>query len=308
MILLWGIPEDAPLVVVQSALEQRGAPVLFLNQHAIRDTSLNVCVGSEISGVLRVGSRSCNLEDVSAAYVRPYESRRFLNGRKGQTGSAAWRHAIEIDEALSAWLELTPALVVNRLMAMASNSSKPYQARQIRSFGFQVPDTLITTEPAAALEFWERHETVIYKSISGVRSIVSRLTPNTVNRLKDVKWCPTQFQEYIPGTDIRVHIVGTAVYACEIMSDADDYRYASQQGGTIDFRSYDLPDEYADRCRRLTRDMGLLVAGIDLRRTPDGRWYCFEVNPSPGFTFFQEHTGHPIGQSVAELLMDGSVA
>ena len=46
MILLWGIPEDAPLVVVQSALEQRGASVLFLDQHAIQDTSLDVCVGS----------------------------------------------------------------------------------------------------------------------------------------------------------------------------------------------------------------------------------------------------------------------
>ena len=308
MILLWGIPEDAPLVVVQSALEQRGVPVLFLDQHAIQETSLDVCVAAAITGLLRVGSRSCNLEEVSAAYLRPYESSRFLNGRKGYARDAAWRHAVEIDQALSAWLELTPALIVNRLTAMAGNSSKPYQARHIRSFGFQVPDTLITTEPAAALEFWERHGTVIYKSISGVRSIVSRLTPSAVNRLKDVKWCPTQFQEYIPGTDIRVHVVGTTVYACEIMSDADDYRYARQQGGTIDFRSYDLPDEYADRCRRLTRDMGLLVAGIDLRRTPDGCWYCFEVNPSPGFTFFEAHTGHPIGQSVAELLMDSSVA
>jgi glutathione synthase/RimK-type ligase-like ATP-grasp enzyme len=307
MILLWGIAEDAPLVAVQAALEQRGAPVLFLDQHAIGETSLDVCVGSEIRGVLRVGSGSCNLEDVSAAYVRPYESWRFLTGRKRQAGGAAWRHAIEIDQAISAWLELTPALVINRLTAMAGNSSKPYQGRQIRSFGFQVPDTLITTDPAAALEFWERHGTVIYKSISSVRSIVSRLTPRAVNRLKDVKWCPTQFQEYIPGTDIRVHVVGTTVYACEIMSNADDYRYARRQGGTIDFRSCDLPEEYADRCRRLTREMGLLVAGIDLRRTPDGRWYCFEVNPSPGFTFFETHTGHPIGQTVAELLMERSV-
>jgi hypothetical protein len=308
MILLWGIPEDAPLLMVQSALEQMGASVLFLDQHAIRETSLDLCVGSEISGVIRVGPRSCDLGEITAAYVRPYNSCRFVKDRNRQVGSAAWRHAREIDEALCAWLELTPALVVNRLTAMASNNSKPYQASSIRSFGFEVPDTLITTDPAAALEFWERHEAVIYKSISSVRSIVSRLTLNAVNRLKDVKWCPTQFQEYIPGTDIRVHVVGTMVYACEIMSDAEDYRYARQQGSTINFRSYDLPDEYADRCRRLTRDMGLLVAGIDLRRTPDGRWYCFEVNPSPGFTFFQEHTNHPIGQAVAELLMDSSVA
>jgi D-alanine-D-alanine ligase-like ATP-grasp enzyme len=28
------------------------------------------------------------------------------------------------------------------------------------------------------------------------------------------------------------------------------------------------------------------VAGIDLRRTPSGEWYCFEVNPSPAYSWF----------------------
>jgi D-alanine-D-alanine ligase-like ATP-grasp enzyme len=52
--------------------------------------------------------------------------------------------------------------------------------------------------------------------------------------------------------------------------------------------------------------MGLLVAGIDLRRTPDGRWSCFEVNPSPGFTYYQDKTGHPIDQAIAELLLSAA--
>jgi glutathione synthase/RimK-type ligase-like ATP-grasp enzyme len=206
----------------------------------------------------------------------------------------------ELGRALSAWLELTPALVVNRLAAMASNSSKPYQGRQIRSFGFQVPDTLITTEPAAALEFWERHGPVIYKSISGVRSIVSRLTPTAVNRLKDVKSNPVQ--EYIPGTDIRVRR----------RDDGTPARLSTRRlsctaaGGTVDFRSYDLRKNIWTMPQ--ADGIWASMAGIDLRRTPDERWYCFEVNPSPGFTFFETHTGHPIGQSVAELLINRSVA
>jgi hypothetical protein len=36
-----------------------------------------------------------------------------------------------------------------------------------RQLGFDVPDTLVTTDPLAALEFWEQHEAVIYKSVSG---------------------------------------------------------------------------------------------------------------------------------------------
>jgi D-alanine-D-alanine ligase-like ATP-grasp enzyme len=53
---------------------------------------------------------------------------------------------------------------------------------------------------------------------------------------------------------------------------------------------------------RLATAIGLPSAGIDLRRTQEGRWYCFEVNPSPGFTFYQDATGQRIAEAVAILL------
>ena len=49
--------------------------------------------------------------------------------------------------------------------------------------------------------------------------------------------------------------------------------------------------------------MGLHLAGIDLRQTPRGEWYCLEVNPSPGFTYYEAVTGQPIAAAVAELLV-----
>jgi D-alanine-D-alanine ligase-like ATP-grasp enzyme len=49
--------------------------------------------------------------------------------------------------------------------------------------------------------------------------------------------------------------------------------------------------------------MGLPVAGIDLRHAPDERWVCFEVNPSPAFTFYEHATGQSIGAAIARLLM-----
>ena len=47
-----------------------------------------------------------------------------------------------------------------------------------------------------------------------------------------------------------------------------------------------LPGSVARRCVRMVHGMGLHVGGVDLRRRPDGGWVCFEVNPSPAFTFF----------------------
>jgi glutathione synthase/RimK-type ligase-like ATP-grasp enzyme len=165
---------------------------------------------------------------------------------------------------------------------------------------------LITTDPAAAQEFWTQHGTVIYKSISGVRSIVSRLTAEQARRFDDLVWCPTQFQQYIPGHDYRVHVVGHEVFACEIVCTADDYRYASHQGAGVDIRTHTPPKDVAESCRSLAASMDLLVAGIDLRRTPDGQWYCFEINPSPAFSYYQSATDQPIAEAIALLLDRGA--
>ena len=135
--------------------------------------------------------------------------------------------------------------------------------------------------------FWERHGTIIYKSISGVRSVVSRMQARDRTRLADLAWCPTQFQAWIPGGDYRVHVVGDSVFAVEVISDADDYRYAGSQGRSVTLRPCALPVDVAEAACGLSAELKLPLAGIDLRRTPDGEWYCFEVNPSPCFTYYE---------------------
>jgi glutathione synthase/RimK-type ligase-like ATP-grasp enzyme len=189
---------------------------------------------------------------------------------------------------------------------MASNSSKPYQAQRIRGHGFAVPDTLVTTDPAAADAFWQRHGEIIYKSVSGTRSRVARLRPEDVPRLQDVSWCPTQFQEYVPGREHRVHVVGGDVFACEVLSEADDYRYAPANEVTL--RACDLPVDVAARCRHLAADLSLPVAGIDLRLGPGGLWYCFEVNPMPAFSCYESAAARPISAAVARLLAGAAPA
>ncbi len=303
MILLWGLPEDDPLEAVFRVLQRSGSPVILVDQYEVLDSSLRLRVACEVEGVLRVGSQEVRLEQISAAYIRPYDSTGLLPGRTAHPQSSAYRHAREFDACLCAWLEMTPAWVINPMWAMAGNNSKPFQAAQIQAMGFQIPETLVTTDPEAVRSFRERHGRVIYKSLSGVRSIVSQLSPEHMARLGDITWCPTQFQQYVSGTDVRVHVVGDRLFACEILSDADDYRYAGQQGYSAEIRPCELPSEYVSRCLELSQAMGLPVAGIDFRRTSDDQWYCFEVNPSPGFTYFQEQTGQAIDQAIAELLL-----
>ena len=61
--------------------------------------------------------------------------------------------------------------------------------------------------------------------------------------------------------------------------------------------------EVAERCVALTADLGLEFAGIDLKITPDGEVYCFEVNPSPAYTYFSGQTKQPIPEALARHLV-----
>ena len=92
-----------------------------------------------------------------------------------------------------------------------------------------------------------------------------------------------------------------SVFTHRIRCEDDDYRYSERT--TIEPSKLDA--EVEEQCVKLTRNLGLVFAGIDLRRSVDGTWYCFEVNPSPGFTYFDHGTGN-ISLELAKLLAAAS--
>jgi ribosomal protein S6-L-glutamate ligase RimK-like protein len=299
-ILIWGLRGDSPLDGVLAALLELGANVFFLDQRRILESCVSLSVDGVLAGELQVGHQGVELASVAGVYLRPHDTRKVPALRDAAPGQSAWQHALAFDDALLAWLEICDGEVVNRPSAMAPNNAKPLQLRVIRDAGFSIPQTLVTNDRTAALEFRARYGCVVYKSISGTRSIVHRFDDSRLDRLTDLAACPTQFQEYISGLDHRVHVVGERVFACSIVSEADDYRYAS--GDSVQIHTCHLPDDIADNCVRMVASMGLRFAGIDLRRSPAGEWFCFEVNPSPGFTYFEDATGQPIADAVAQLL------
>ena len=304
MILLWGLTGDGPFDSVRAALERRGAMVALIDQRKILETSVELASAEEVRGVVTVRGKRVCLDDVRSVYWRTYDLRQ-LPSVVANNHSAAVPCAARVEEALVIWLEMTSACVVNRPSDMASNGSKPYQMRIIASNGFEVPPTLITTDPDAIRRFWTDSGSVIYKSLSGTRSVVARLADSHNERIQNVVWCPTQFQQYVPGRDHRVHVIGDDIFACEVISDAEDYRYAPPRGPAAQLRPVILPTDVAGLCVALARKLSLRLAGIDLRHTPDARWFCFEVNPSPGFTYYEAHTGQPIADAIASYLVAG---
>lgn len=312
MILVAGIPDEGPTASVIEALDEIGAAYAVFDQRRHAEAEITLEIGSDgqggsIGGVLAMPDASIPLDQLSGFFVRTMDDT-LLPGVSGLDPTApAARACRSLHDLLVQFADFAPCRVLNRPADMGSNFSKPYQAHAIRDVGFDVPETLITNDPAAARDYIEAVRAdggaVIYKSISGVRSIVQTVTEADLARLDRIRWCPTQFQRQVLGVDIRVHVVGQSAFAAEIVSDAADYRYAMRQvGAEPEFRAIELDRETHARCIALSARLGLPLAGIDLRRTPEGRYFCFEANPSPAFSYYEAKAGLPIGAAIARYL------
>lgn len=308
MILVCGGLADPVTELVCSRIEACGFPYRLLDLGAY-PSGFQVnwhWLGETPTGDIAGPDWKVDLDELTGVYVRYLgsEGRAPLPGVPDVSVPAV--HA-ECDAGLTLLFEELPCLVVNRLGGGMSNHSKPYQALIIEQCGLRTPPTLVTSDPDAVLEFRDAHGgEVIYKSLSGVRSIVRRIGPDQLARLPLLRHGPAQFQAFIPGDNVRVHTVGDRLFATRVRSDVVDYRYAKREGGDVDMTPFELPPAIADACRRVSRALDLALAGIDLKLTPDGDYYCFEVNPSPGFLYYEQHTGQPISLALAELLHAGT--
>lgn len=297
MILFYGRMDDSPLRRAVEAAQERGVAHMLIEQRQLAHHDLAVAVDDAgVAGSIVAAGTRMDLADVDSVYLRPLDL--------PAVGDRVDRLRAEtFHTGLLEWAEIADCVVLNRPSAMESNSSKPFQLQRIAPFGFRVPETLVTSDPAAARDFRRRHGRTIFKSVSGIRSIVREFDDDAAGRLDRIRLLPTMFQQYVPGVDVRVHVVGTRVFATEIRSPATDYRYAARDGADVDLAAVELPGDIADRCVRLADGLGLPLCGIDLRREPDGQWLCFEVNPMPAYSYYESNTGQPIADAIIDTCL-----
>jgi hypothetical protein len=304
VILLCGIPSETPLRMVTSNLDRLGTPYVVFNQRDFAKCAMWFEIDrGEIRGELRIGEQSYELSDVHSVYSRLMDDRALPELANEAPESPLRHYCRSLHDTLMRWMEIAPARVINRCAPMASNSSKPYQNQLIRENGFLTPETLITNDPALVREFHAKNPRIIYKSISALRSIVQQMSDDDESRLERIRHCPTQFQVFVEGTNVRVHTVGGEVFATAVRSEATDYRYATRQAGEpAQLREVTLSPDLREQCLRLAKSLGLEFAGIDLKITPEDDVYCFEVNPCPAFSYYEANADQPISAAVARYL------
>ena len=294
-VLVIGLSKDPVVEKVLEALGEIGAEVVHWSpRDLLNDCAFTVRDGT-VEGWLLVGERLVNLDDILGIFNRFSSIEMTPEYRELAANDPLAKHALEAGARLMQWCDIASCVVMNRSSSNDANSAKAYQAQLISDYFF-VPETRITNRVESALELASLYERTIFKSCSGERSIVTELSPADIEaKAEALGNCPVQFQRHIDGSDVRVHVVGEQTFATTVTSKGADYRYDR----SAIWRATEIEPAIAVTAVNMSRAMDLELAGIDLRLSNDGRAYCFEVNPSPAFSVYEDATNQKISHAVA---------
>ena len=209
---------------------------------------------------------------------------------------------------------LDHAFWVNKVEAIRNAENKIYQLIVARKLGFKLPTSIVTSDPEAALSFFERNdkECIIKPIKAGLIKgdkeeaviFTSKLSLNEENKYR-VSSCPVYLQSLIKkNADIRVTVVGGSTYAAMIHSQDDS-------DGKIDWRKANrplkhtvivLPDDLSQNCIRLTQTLGLNYGAIDFILDQNGSFIFLEINPNGQWAWIENRLDLNIADGITDLL------
>lgn len=300
-VVVCGLETEEPTSLLLDSLKAAEADYLFLDQ---RDFAGDLLVRWQmtrdgIKGIISTENSTILTDQISSVFMRmmPVELMGDYTNREQEA-----ERIRSVNHSLVQFFDILPGRIVNRRRPMMSNNSKPYQSILIKKAGFQVPDTFITSDPKKLLNNPIVAKPMIFKSMSSTRSIVKTADLGDIKKLSTISNLPTQFQEKIQGYCVRVHVIGETVFATRIHSNATDYRYAALENTGSILVEMELNCELKRKCLNLAKSLKLNFCGIDLMIAED-KTVCLEVNPCPGYSYYQKVTGQPISDALASYLM-----
>ncbi len=233
----------------------------------------------------------------------------------------------EIDHILKGLCSLMDCYWISYPEHIRQASWKMDQLQRAAQYGFEVPRTLLTSDPDEARTFYDICKgQMIFKVLTdiflGAPKVVDKypehprpepretkttmITSAELGQLDSVRLVPCLFQEYVPKhSELRVTVIGDELFVAEIDSQARestsvDWRNWSDGGLSIPYRKATLPVDVAERCIAFVRSYHLNFSAMDFILTPDGRYVFIENNPNGQFIWVE--------QLVPELRMTEALA
>lgn len=185
------------------------------------------------------------------------------------------------------------------------------QLRLARRLGFQVPDTLVTTDPTAIAAFRAASRTVV-KAVQDARVAVGAQERYGFAReladdepMAGAAAAPVLVQRLVTKVaDVRVTVVGTRIFPVRITTPADrpiDFREAGSDSSAFEVATLSITASTA--CVRFVEAYGLRFGAFDFAEDVDGSLWFLECNPSGQWAWLERRTGLPITAALMDLLL-----
>lgn len=315
MVVIVSRAGDSHTAVVRRHFEQWGVRAELLDLSDLprqAGLSLSRRSGSRSGHVVRFPEgRQIVLEEATAIWWRRPQQFQ-LHADIVDPGHAHFAQS-EMQEAMAGlWLSLDTHWV-NHPLRDQDAGRKTYQLRLAADLGFEIPDTLITSDPDAARTFIDRWgpDRTLYKAFSATARHwrESRiLRPDEVALVNNVRYAPVIFQEYVPAdADLRITVVGDRIFPAAIYSQETAYKEDFRMDMVAArMEACTLPADIEDKLLALMDRLSLVYGAIDMRRTPDGRYVFLEINPAGQWLFVEERTGQRITDALCAQLATGS--
>jgi glutathione synthase/RimK-type ligase-like ATP-grasp enzyme len=197
--------------------------------------------------------------------------------------------------------------ILNNPYAEMRASKKPFQLSLAHGLGLNIPETIISNDPRAIRSFWERRSrNCIYKTLAPMQGRLletRRLTATDFDEIEKVRHAPIIVQEIVQGLDIRINVIGHEIFGAEAAPTTEQAELDCRIDPRVKWEKHSIDEELKRDLRAFVRRLGLHYGSIDMRRTSEGRYVFFEVNPSGQFLFIEIDTGHPLSDAMAAMLL-----
>ncbi len=296
-ILIFGGLDDLHACHMLDSLRAQGHDVEILDSRWF-PTSLGITYDPATNqGAFHLPTgRRLSFADIRAVYWRCYNNVHTPDLADPEQAYIAANDARGLFESVLLRLR---ARWVNGFHAYQLHQTKPVQLAMVAALGVAIPATVLSNDAESVRAFAASHPRCIFKPVQG-GAHTRPLTPAhlTEENLQNLACAPVTLQEEVPGTNIRVFVAGERVLACEVRTEALDFRDDTEAV----IQRHALPDPIAEQSLRVARTLDLLWTGIDYRLTPEGQYIFLEANPSPMFLGFESRCGLPLTESLAALL------
>jgi glutathione synthase/RimK-type ligase-like ATP-grasp enzyme len=306
MIIVIGSPEEYHSLYMHDLLKSKGEKVRYFDSRTLPENILLSWNASNIKnkGTIKINGEPIHLENIKSFYWRWYYGINIKSyGNTEEENYTAYMVEREISSAVDSLFASLDCLWVNSIDAITMHKKKSHQLNVMAKNGIRVPNTLITNDKDTINDFIkETGNQCIYKPAQGgAHTTRVKAEDLTEQRLDSLKNSPVQFQEFIDGVDIRVYVIDKDIYAAEIRASTLDFR----EDMNAEIVPIELPNNIKEDCFKIMKLFNLNFSGIDIRRSINGEYVFIEANPSPMFTHFEQMSGFPISEKLANLLIKG---